>query len=892
MVDSSLKRVFLFFVLLVTVVSVSGQRRSVRDVLQTAAQFDERMSTHRAVPSTADVLLFPRIVGGDEDGAYYFVESARGNATLIVSGDERMIPVLGYFERGVEEQIPDNMRALLEQYVVEYRSLALAESVTLHKRNVVGLGGVGVEPLIPTVWGQDEPFNSFCPMWKGQRCVTGCLATAMAQIMYTNRYPECGRGVVDYTTETHGFPLAEDLSLHPFDYGAMVADYSLGTTQEQRDAVANLCYMAGLALGADYDPSGTSATDRNFLNALVNNFGYDPDMTFHRFDYTSSMRRWEELIQTELLCGRPVYYAGTTMAGAGHGFIVDGFTPDDDATYYHVNWGWAGHGNGYFVLTGLVGAGQYFSRNHMILTGIAPDDSIQTVRSCMGGTVSVSSGNMKVTELGVVTATLNIQNLSYRSFTGDVTIKVQSPDGSESSVASYRLNNLQLNGVTMLSAKFIPQQLLGNYEVKAYSKALGETEEQEISLGGELCVRVISAEDDLPYKATNIQATAMMVDKNSAGDNKLDVALNGITNFSSTSFVGTAAVALSDTLGNIIMVLDGGTLITSPLAHYQAISTPRRFTATVPDTIADGHYHLHAMTCQSGYSGWSLMHRYSVNQGVISEYDKPLYEEIWMQRGEVFMMDPTNIGQSMDLVVNIDGEGVVTIDDTINVSQRQQTLKVDFGVSPTLRFEPNGGKQLASFKVNGISYLHEVDDLTYTFMTPISRHTTIDVVYDDAIDFTKELLLEYDETESSVSMTADGMYAKGSKLKFKIQNKSGLEVIEKGIYLSDGRDGVKSNNLLSAPSSLPNNITRTWTLTLGNNYFEPVFHECIQARGQEFVLTCSILGTDGIASSTISKERKIIGIYSIDGKRVLNSYRGPLIIKYSDGTIQKVIDHK
>lgn len=256
------------------------------------------------------------------------------------------------------------------------------------------------------------------------------------------------------------------------------------------------------------------------------------------------------------------------------------------------------------------------------------------------------------------------------------------------------------------------------------------------------------------------------------------------------------------------------------------------------------------------------------------------------------MMDPTNIGQSMDLVVNIDGEGVVTIDDTINVSQRQQTLKVDFGVSPTLRFEPNGGKQLASFKVNGISYLHEVDDLTYTFMTPISRHTTIDVVYDDAIDFTKELLLEYDETESSVSMTADGMYAKGSKLKFKIQNKSGLEVIEKGIYLSDGRDGVKSNNLLSAPSSLPNNITRTWTLTLGNNYFEPVFHECIQARGQEFVLTCSILGTDGIASSTISKERKIIGIYSIDGKRVLNSYRGPLIIKYSDGTIQKVIDHK
>ena len=202
-----------------------------------------------------------------------------------------------------------------------------------------------ISPLLGNVeWSQDSPYNMLCP----GHCLTGCVATAMAQIMYYHRWPEkTMKEIPGYTTQKLGLSV-DNIPIGPIDWDNILPSYSdnsnASTTQKQ--AVADLMLKCGTALQMDYDFEGSGASVQNVAAAMIDYFDYDASATYiRRSDY--GMDRWNKIIYDELAAGRPVCYGGQSFTKGGHAFVIDGY---DAEGYYHVNWGWGGRNNGYFLL--------------------------------------------------------------------------------------------------------------------------------------------------------------------------------------------------------------------------------------------------------------------------------------------------------------------------------------------------------------------------------------------------------------------------------------------------------------------------------------------------------------------------------------------------------------
>ncbi len=190
----------------------------------------------------------------------------------------------------------------------------------------------------------------------------------MAQVLYYWRYPEHGTGTVSYTTITHGFAIEENLEDYAFDYDKMTTTYSDDSSEEARQAVAELMYACGVATEMDYCAygSGTNISPQ----MLISYFGIDKSCSqLYRAFFTTD--KWEEIIRKELDEGRPVLYSGSSLEG-GHQFVCDGY---DETGLYHINWGWGGSLDGYYDLATLNPydlAGTGFTADQDIILGIKP----------------------------------------------------------------------------------------------------------------------------------------------------------------------------------------------------------------------------------------------------------------------------------------------------------------------------------------------------------------------------------------------------------------------------------------------------------------------------------------------------------------------------------------
>lgn len=192
-----------------------------------------------------------------------------------------------------------------------------------------------VEPLITTTWHQTAPYNSLCP----EGCVTGCVATAMAQVMMYHRWPQTG------CTEIPAYGNYGSLPQIVFGWQQMKDVYTVVDDADDCTAVAQLMMYCGRAVQTIYSKSSLAHEFRIPL-ALSRYFGYDSSIRrVVRSDY--NIDEWDSLIYDELAEGRPVIYSGQRTQGTVHEFIVDGF---DGNGYYHINWGWGGTGDGYFLL--------------------------------------------------------------------------------------------------------------------------------------------------------------------------------------------------------------------------------------------------------------------------------------------------------------------------------------------------------------------------------------------------------------------------------------------------------------------------------------------------------------------------------------------------------------
>lgn len=216
-----------------------------------------------------------------------------------------------------------------------------------------------VEPLLGNInYDQGTPYNNKCPYLNGGRAVTGCVATAMAQVMRYYQYPANGTGTFTYTGGNDG---ARTINLedYPFDWNNMLEEYQHGYTTKQADAVATLMLVCGASLSMNYSKDGSGANLAKMDGLLKNNFGYSKNVQFistlNSSNPEETIYYWgEDVVRPELAAGHPLIFAGfPAMGQTGHCFVIDGYKVMDGEYYYHVNWGWGGVGNCYCLLTNL-----------------------------------------------------------------------------------------------------------------------------------------------------------------------------------------------------------------------------------------------------------------------------------------------------------------------------------------------------------------------------------------------------------------------------------------------------------------------------------------------------------------------------------------------------------
>lgn len=318
---------------------------------------------------------------------YYVFANGEDKGFTIVSGDDRMPEVVGYSAQGTYD--PDHLPANYVDFMKAYQETVEA----LLKGDAQVSGGLAearqwraerassaVAPLLGGIkWNQMAPYNNMCPSYNGtNRAVTGCVATAMAQVMMYYQYPkELKATIKAYTAKSYGIQIPEISSGATYDWDNMLSDYSKSDySSAQADAVAKLMYHCGAAVEMDYGPSsGANVTPA----ILATYFGYDADLMQDLTRTCFTLQQWMTLIDNELKAKRPILYSGQSSDG-GHEFVCDG---SDGKGLYHINWGWGGYQDGYFDLTilqpqkGGAGSGSAvdgFNRDCSMIIGIAPDN--------------------------------------------------------------------------------------------------------------------------------------------------------------------------------------------------------------------------------------------------------------------------------------------------------------------------------------------------------------------------------------------------------------------------------------------------------------------------------------------------------------------------------------
>lgn len=317
------------------------------------------VSRHAARSATALQLAGLRTVqtasnGGEEYPAYYVFNKGKESGFIIVSGDDRMRPVIAETFEGSfdEDDANPNFKWWLDAVAESAEHLATSDDDTL--LYIENESSAAVSPLIQTKWGQETPYNNLCPEFDGKRSVTGCVATAMAQVFYYLKYPEVGTGTVKYTsTSTEGNTtyrknINDDLSKYSFDYDQMQRTYKSTSTGDAADAVARLMYACGIASGMNYSPEGSGTLVQ--YATLTKNFALDKSCKYASRDvYTST--EWHNLLKSELDEGRPMLYSGQSDTYGGHQFICDGY---DSHGRFHFNWGWNGSQDGYYDVDAIM----------------------------------------------------------------------------------------------------------------------------------------------------------------------------------------------------------------------------------------------------------------------------------------------------------------------------------------------------------------------------------------------------------------------------------------------------------------------------------------------------------------------------------------------------------
>jgi len=310
--------------------------------------------------------------------SYYVFNASDGRGFVIVSGDDRTDDILGWSDSGTfdPQDIPVNMKAWLQGYADQIEWLD-KKGIEKSQRTVLKAAQVhsSISPMLASLWNQTQPYNNLTPTYtqnsETKHCVTGCVATAMAQLMYFHRWPATSSALPGYSKGSYTLPA---LPATTFDWSTMYDTYANG---EDGSEVAKLMLYCGQSVEMNYGSGSSEASTADAPARMAKYFGYDANYRIlWRKDFFYD--EWVNAIYNELAAGRPILFSGQSVGG-GHAFICDGFAHDD---YFHINWGWGGRSNGNFKLSLLApheqGAGgsstsDGYDLQQYVVTGIRPD---------------------------------------------------------------------------------------------------------------------------------------------------------------------------------------------------------------------------------------------------------------------------------------------------------------------------------------------------------------------------------------------------------------------------------------------------------------------------------------------------------------------------------------
>ena len=328
---------------------------------------------------------------------FYVFNSKDGSSFVIVSGEDRAEEILAYGDHALDmDIIPSNMRWWIDQYrkQIEYLQQHPELDVVTPTELNAGKLRLTVSPLLTCKWDQESPYWNQCPTYGGSTCLTGCVATAMAQVMYYWKYPAQAPALAAYTTSTRHISLSA-LPATTLDWNSMTDTYSNSSSSAAKSAVATLMRYCGQSCKMDYDNAnngGSGAYCEDQLDGMKL-FGYNSGATcIDRDNYSASA--WNAMMQEDLAAGRPILYAGNDYWAGGHAFVVDGY----NGSKYHINWGWSGDGDDYFALDAFSVDGYTFSSYQQMLYQVFPEGSvIETYAPVMADASNVGTTSFKAT---------------------------------------------------------------------------------------------------------------------------------------------------------------------------------------------------------------------------------------------------------------------------------------------------------------------------------------------------------------------------------------------------------------------------------------------------------------------------------------------------------------
>ncbi len=413
-----MKKLFLFPSLLLLFFGLNATSVSVETAHTVAVNFFKVTTANTNVNAT---LKYSR-TEGDNTVDFYVFETSPAPGFVIVAGNTNTKPVIGYStETNFNLNVP---HAIGLNYWMSHAAARIHKGVILNVQpddeinrlwnaylngqNPYPQRNGSVSPLLTTTWDQEPNYNAFCPYntGDGQRAVTGCVATAMAQIMKYWAYPTRGRGSYSYTDAPPNFS---------GNYGTLSANFDTAFSWAQMPAsinstnnqIALLMYDLGVSVGMDYGDDNQGGSGAWVLQSeagaglpcsqysYVNYFYYNPNTIQGIIKSQYSENDWLNMIKNELNSGRVVQYEGDDVnGGGGHTWVCDGY---DAGGSLHMNWGWSGQSDGYFACTNL-NAGQYnFDDNEAALIGIEPISPVNVTVSainqavCPGGTTTLTA---------------------------------------------------------------------------------------------------------------------------------------------------------------------------------------------------------------------------------------------------------------------------------------------------------------------------------------------------------------------------------------------------------------------------------------------------------------------------------------------------------------------